>query len=973
MNWIKNTTIFTAALRSALLLCVFLFLVSFGHAELDEDGRLIVGDGTTPTVVTLDHVALGDLEGMWAIIINKEGTLVISPETMVYLGEGGMVAVQGTLQMESTLGTGLYSGSVAWDGISDFQPDKLTYLSLDGGTIEILKGDHDELVADTINISLGTEGGTFDIATGVVFESGAVYGESGGLTKTGEGTYRVGNVTMGGIFDVQAGNVVFLDGAMVGVLKSTAGTTISGLPIVEEEGEASESPSPGTKSDLMILERGSVVAGTLRDLGTLVFSKGGRITGTLADIDALVVGDGASHETLTLEGGAHTVGTIGINSGATLDIRGGTSIQLGGGDTEGNNEDILIYGGTLKISSAAETIGKAVGEGDTYITVYNGTIDVYRDHIELSLIDLVESDLHLRVVGSGEVIVANGVTFQSGAINHHPATEGADFTVSGGGTYKAAAVDIGEGYFIVESNTTMDFLETVAAKALIGQKGTLIHTHGDALFDEINLAGSYHGHNQNLTLRQGGVITGLISDVNVLALGGTLLLRVDDTETPTMSAKEWMILDPETVHVRTVSGANNGSYQKVIQVTGNETDKDHLQAVLNASRTALYRPEWFLNETDNTFLDLHLSILSVNDYIRYEWGQEGSNIDNVGGMLEEISRLPQVQEIYFREFLESLSEEQLQDILRNALAGELAGNALRMAMYQPAHSVFRYLDTTAPLRTPFQARGARMRGQVREGYHAWFNPYGQAEHAKRDADTFDGYNMTRYGFHLGGDVEIYNCAVAGAVFGYAAPSVKSDLGKITANDYTGGLYFRMPTVWEVIVNMMLGFGKQEYTYHNSSEKSTFYGRSLFGSVELSRPWSLSNNRLTPLIALDFQSAVMNDFMAYDPALGGILIQPEDLSSAVLRVGLLNEVWRLRTRLQYMRQIAGDDVGFSQTTVGGLATTRVRGTQWGKDWLNVGIGGELLKTRHWRIFADYNFDLGKHTTSHLGSLNSVFTW
>jgi hypothetical protein len=57
----------------------------------------------------------------------------------------------------------------------------------------------------------------------------------------------------------------------------------------------------------------------------------------------------------------------------------------------------------------------------------------------------------------------------------------------------------------------------------------------------------------------------------------------------------------------------------------------------------------------------------------------------------------------------------------------------------------------------------------------------------------------------------------------------------------------------------------------------------------------------------------------------------------------------------------------------MAATQVRGTQWGKDWLNVGIGGEFWRTRRWRMFADYNFDWGRRTMSHLGSLKIVCAW
>jgi len=179
---------------------------------------------------------------------------------------------------------------------------------------------------------------------------------------------------------------------------------------------------------------------------------------------------------------------------------------------------------------------------------------------------------------------------------------------------------------------------------------------------------------------------------------------------------------------------------------------------------------------------------------------------------------------------------------------------------------------------------------------------------------------------------------------------------------------------------MAGFGVQDYSYKYLSSNSHFRGSSLFANLELSRPIPISVStftpRLTPLVAMDFQTVTMQDFIVRDPTLGGIVVSPGDLDSIALRVGLLGEAGRVRSRLQYIRQIAGDDFVSSQTSISGsglAAATRVRGTQWGRDWLNVGVGGEILTTRNWRILVDYDFDLGKQTTSHLGSLTSVLKW
>jgi uncharacterized protein with beta-barrel porin domain len=176
---------------------------------------------------------------------------------------------------------------------------------------------------------------------------------------------------------------------------------------------------------------------------------------------------------------------------------------------------------------------------------------------------------------------------------------------------------------------------------------------------------------------------------------------------------------------------------------------------------------------------------------------------------------------------------------------------------------------------------------------------------------------------------------------------------------------------------MIGFGNQDYSYKSASSTSHFRGNSYYANIELLRPFRFTVCRLTPLVAMDFQSADMNAFTIRDPDINADLrISPGNLSSTAIRIGLLGEIWRLRTRVQYMNQVGGNDYVSSRTSILGdeLATAaRIRGTQWGRDWLNVGVGGELLATRNLRVFADYNLDIGRHTTSHLGSLNTVLKW
>ena len=997
MNSTHFITSFTAFLRSVFPLCVLLLVPHFALTQiinidqlnfedyLDEDEVLVIEDGEfTIGDPPGGGSAIYDLYDFAGIIIEEDGTLTLNPLTMIHVSSG-IIDVKGTLIVPSTLGTGIYSSkeeTPIWDGmdITELHPDKDTWLRVDGGIIEIKDGGFPGVfMADTIHVALYEGGGTIDVESGVVFESGSVTSATvaltgnpmkGALTKLGDGTYRVGAVKLGGAFNVEEGDVVFLNDVIVGDLNSSVGTIISGSLFTDDTGI-------DRKTSLTITDGGKIVANII---------EGGKIEGTLTDIGNLNLMSGF----LSFEGGAHDVERIYIGLGATLDITEGTTIQLTSDDAEDRYDDMIIAG-TLKVASV---IGTGIYKGDlftltlepTYITVagsvdgytpegkYNivgGIVEIYKSDPDPNIPEFLFADtLHTQVIGIGKIIVEEGVTFQSGTLGYGEGTDGALVYVSGDGTYQTHDVDLGTGYLWVEGKTTMEFLGTAQAWKLISDKETTINAFGNAEFGQIEIAGTYNGNGNDMTIQEGGILTGQIGGVGTLTMSGTLFMVIEDGIT---SISVNSLDASEDTHVRVVAadiGTHN--YTKVIQVTDIGYNWNDLLTVLHQSQTALYRPEWSFNQGDSTFLDLDLTIYSVEGYVNDIWQQKGQNVRNIGRLLDEIGnkyRYPS-----FRQYLEGLSDEQLRSSIRSALAGELAGNAMRIGLQQPSQTVFRHLDEVAPLRSPFTHY--QTRGQVREGFNVWFNPFGQAEHADSDGNTFDGYTMSRFGFHLGGDIEIYKQAVFGVVFGYTAPSVKSDLGKITANDYKAGLYFRMPTVWEVMANMMVGFGSQDYSYKNTFNDADIHGSSFFASIELSRPLSLSICKLTPLVAVDFQSATMDSFIVRDPHLFGVLVEPGDLDSTAIRVGLLGEMGRIRTRVQYMRQVAGKDFVDSRTSLifdEWAAATNVRGTQWGKDWLNVGVGGDLLRTLHWRIIADYNFDVGRRTTSHIGALNTVFMW
>ena len=952
------------------------------------------------------------------IVIDENGTLTLEEDTVLFLEgmpdlDGFHFSVEGTLCLLTSGGTKLF-------GLADGTPKDTTLLYLNGGTIEVTQGTtDDELVLDKMNIVLGSEDAAIAVDYGLTFTSGSIVKKEGGgsITKTGEGTYRVGNVTLGtetisvldgkmeflgtlalgtlnvgdldnstsgmveitkggtiGEMNVESGTVKIFEATTIGVLNLQAGTTLNGLQ------------NGGERTNLLIKDGATSTQNGITGTWST-------IEGDLENIGYLGVGnDSATRlDTLTFEGGTHTMEGIVVYKNAVVDIKGNTTIELISDDSEETTNDIWVKG-KLKISTTAGPVFSLadLSTGDPVpvtITLAGGTLEIYQEVGETDT-DII-SDHNTRIMGAARIIVESGLTYQSGPIDWLKTSatdtgESARLDIFGGGTFQTGKVDMGEGILVIGQvsgndflgdNTVIDFLDTVTAGMLYSAEDTTINTYDAATFGMVNIAGDYFGNGNDLILTTGGQVTGHVSGVGILTLeGGTLWLGTDPAA-PTISVEQWKISDVNNTYIRLLGNtAGHYSFADVIEIIDTQgDDMDKLLGVLNRS-TALYKPVWTADSAGT--LSVTLDILGVGDYIQNHWGQHGKSIEMVGNIFSEFSNNDN-----FRRGLESLSDSQLQTVLRNALAGELTGNAYRIAMQQPASTVFRHLDGVHPLRSPFTRR--TIRGQNREGFNVWFNPYGQTEKGDGDGNSFDGYEMTQAGFYLGGDIEIYRRAVVGTIFGFSSPTVKSDIGKVTAKDYTAGLYLRTPIAWEVLLNAIIGFGSQDYQYNNSFRRSDFGGNSFFTSIELLRPISFrdirlnSDCRLTPLVALDHQSAKMNEFVVFDPILGGMnLIEPDNLSSTNIRIGLLVEVGRLRTRLQYMRQIAGEDFATSQSTLFWndlAASTPVRSTQWGKDWLNVGVGYEIVSTRHWRMFADYNFDWGKNTTSHLGSLNTIFRW
>jgi outer membrane autotransporter protein len=612
----------------------------------------------------------------------------------------------------------------------------------------------------------------------------------------------------------------------------------------------------------------------------------------------------------------------------------------------------------------------------------------------------------------GRIDVDKNITFVSGSMTGN---KGGYYVKSGEGTHEISGLRIDGDIYVNRGKTillnneiTNAALPQRAGQAFISNNAELDIHHGVTLqlsggmtindgtvtnFGILNVSGTMMINGGTVT--NSGIIKAATLDFNK---NGTLYLPATPKEflgehytTPAPMVSVGTL--GNDARIRVVGGhfSQPGSYtfENLLEVTKGITDANI--AALNGHQTALYRSTWSADEGNS--LGLTVRILTVQEYVS-ESGWTAGNATAIADLFDahfypenpaeeaetysimarslNESNEDQVAELL--QSLQNLSPAEFNTVLRTAMAGELVGNAARMVMSSPQRTVFRQLDWRPPASSPRNWLG-QARAPANQ-MRLWFAPYAQSEEGSKDHQTFDGYSLTRAGLMVGGDVQITHQIIGGWVFHYGNPNVKSDLGKINADDFMIGLYMKLPIYWQITANAMIAYGAQQYTYQSGGNKTKFDGDMIFGSLEFTRPFNvLPRLSLAPIVGVDFQSIGMDDFNITLPGtLGNMSIAPDGLDSVMVRVGLQGECFAARVRAQYIRHVSKDDFMMSSITmIGTPGTTNIRSVQWGKDWVNIGLGYDFIQQQNFRLSADYDFDISKNTSSHLATLRAVLAW
>jgi uncharacterized protein with beta-barrel porin domain len=714
--------------------------------------------------------------------------------------------------------------------------------------------------------------------------------------------------------------------------------------------------------------------------------------------------------------GFNTVGQIIIGQNGTLDLGHGALVCITGTeeDEEGEGEESLspkynvIVEGTLRVAAAQ---GAGIYKGtasahepnaDTELYINGGTIEIYGTYEDVddngSGYFNAES-VNATVGGSGAKINIAGGADTEFAIGTVTGTEGGNVVKTGAGGLVADDVNLGTGIFAIEAgkvvfngdvtaaqvfagntvvkgegggedtimNSSVTFeSETTGIGLLTSVAGSTITAKDDQTFGSVDIAGEYLGEDTDLTITNDGDavsrIAGTIDlgdDGTFTVSGGTLYLTVYGGEaSPVITAGD-VVLEAKKIILLTPD-QTAGTKQKYTVIDSDEGTISNDELALFALDNALKRQSVELGSVLVT-----VDLLTLDQYFAEQGIQNAGNVGNIADLIDAYGD----SNTEFRGGLEELSHSEFNAVLRNMLAGELVSDAARLTMSHPWRYIFRHLDS-AGINAPGDAS---LLGQNKEGFNTWLEFYGSSEKGSGNASVFSGYKASRWGMMLGGDVQIYSRCVAGVVFGYASPSISNELGKVSAQDISFGVYVGTPLQGSFSSNLMLGYGDQSYTYRGATgNKTDFNGNTVYASWELSRHCNVSVFELKPLAAFDFQATAMDGFTIPDLSQ---TLTPKDMNYFALRLGVNGKWKQLHTRLQYAHQLAGDD--FAETRVSfinGTGSTALRSVQWGKDWFNAGVGGELWgNSLHWKFFADYDFEANNNTTAHTGSLKAVFTW
>ena len=322
------------------------------------------------------------------------------------------------------------------------------------------------------------------------------------------------------------------------------------------------------------------------------------------------------------------------------------------------------------------------------------------------------------------------------------------------------------------------------------------------------------------------------------------------------------------------------------------------------------------------------------------------------------------------------------------LHGDLTPNALFMALKEPWRHPFDRLRPGAASHSAYAHDGA------------WAEFVSRHERIDHDGNAH-GSTINRNGIAIGVNHPLSSRSVIGMTFQYTQSRLRQDTGTAKADDYEFGLYNMTRLSDNLDLKAYLGYSRQRYDFRRtvslpaspSGRYEAFYerlngsasGHALAASVELIRPVQVRRNiRLLPVAALDFEKARINGYresagqasLDYDAA---------SMKRMMLRFGVDSELdlqngFYLKPRVQYAAQVNGQkhpsvDARFANSTLPGQRAADIWGSEIGRNYLNLGLGGGLKTDGRGDkvLYMNYDAKLYSRATSHAGMVGFMMKW